>query len=522
MLTADLVERLLEAAVLLAVSWPLWRLLAFRPFRQQVPAKSARLAGLLAAYSASIAVLAVFAPMVLRILVVLGLLAALVALWWLRPGLRRGRRLPPGRLTVLPLAPCLDHRFYQSQAARHGAIFKTGSTLPCPSLRPTACVVGHKQGLDLLRHHDRALEVWPPAPFSLFIPRGFLRYMNQEDHQTYSQVFRSAMTPDLIADCATLVRTEARAALSGMARASDSAPSRGIRPRAYLDEMLFAVLAGTLFGIASKADSFNRLQALHRAIDIPRLSLRSPRKRTQDAVDALIAFLVSEGPRPGKPAELDPDRQNCLLCEVLRVDPQRMDDPTVLGNLIYMLHSARTDVGGLLMWILKQLTDHPEWLAALRADSPSAAGEDSLADRVVRETLRLEQSEYLYRRVTSDIEIGDTVIPKGWLLRICIRDGHRDPAVFDRPELFDPDRFLGRKYAHSEYAPFGLFRHMCVGAQLAQVIASTFVTELAQGFDCRAVEDGPPEHPRFHWEPNARFRVRIRERPAAQTCDSRA
>jgi len=521
-LSADLAERLLEAAVLLAVPWPLWRLLFFRPFRQRVPAKAARLAGLLAAYSAAIALFAVFAPMVLRLLVVLGLLAALGALWWLRPGFRRGRRLPPGRLTVLPLAPCLDHRFYQRQADRHGAIFKTGSTLPCPSLRPTACVVGHKRGLDLLRQHDRALEVWPPAPFSSFIPRGFLRYMNQEDHQTYSQLFRSAMTPALIADCATLVRTEARAALCEMARASDSAPPRGIRPRAYLDEMLFAVLAGTLFGIASKSDTFDRLHALHRAVAIPKLTLRSPRKRTQDAVDALTAFLVGEGPRPREPAALDSGRQNCLLSEIARIEPQRIDDPTVLGNLIYMLDSARNDVGGLLVWILKQLTDHPEWLAELQAGSPSSADEDSLADRIVKETLRLEQSEYLYRRVTSDIEIGDTVIPKGWLLRICIRDGHQDSAVFEHPESFNPDRFLGRKYEHSEYAPFGLYRHMCVGAQLTQAIARSFVAELARGFDCQAVEDGPPEHPRFHWEPNARFRARLRERPVSQTCDSRA
>ena len=187
-----------------------------------------------------------------------------------------------------------------------------------------------------------------------------------------------------------------------------------------------------------------------------------------------------------------------------------------------------TDVGGLLMWVLKQLTDHPTWLAELRApspsspSSPSAPDEDSLADRVVKETLRLEQSEYLYRRVTSDIEVGDIVIPKGWLLRVCIRDGHRDPAVFEHPESFNPDRFLGRKYLHSEYAPFGLFRHMCVGAQLTQVIARSFVTEFAQGFDCRAVEDGPPEHPRFHWEPNPRFRILLSERPVVQTCDSQA
>ena len=235
-----------------------------------------------------------------------------------------------------------------------------------------------------------------------------------------------------------------------------------------------------------------------------------------------MGFLVSEGPQPGKPASSVSDRVDGLLSEMRRVEPQRGDDPTVLGNLIYMLEAGRTDVGGLLMWVLKQLTDHPAWLAELQApspSSPSAPDEDSLADRVVKETLRLEQSEYLYRRVTSDIEIDGYVIPRGWLLRICIRDGHQDPAVFEHPDTFDPDRFLGRKYMHSEYAPFGLFRHMCVGAQLTQVIARTFVAELAQGFDCQVVEDGPPEHPRFHWEPSPRFRIRLRERTVVQSCD---
>ena len=35
-------------------------------------------------------------------------------------------------------------------------------------------------------------------------------------------------------------------------------------------------------------------------------------------------------------------------------------------------------------------------------------------------------------------------LPRGWLLRICVHESHRDPAVFEHPEVFDPDRFLRR------------------------------------------------------------------------------
>ena len=62
--------------------------------------------------------------------------------------------------------------------------------------------------------------------------------------------------------------------------------------------------------------------------------------------------------------------------------------------------------------------------------------------RIVMETLRLEQSEYLYRETTRDIEHKGVVIPRGWLVRLCVRESHQDPAIFANPDVFDPDRFL--------------------------------------------------------------------------------
>ncbi len=505
---ANLFERLIEAGILLALPWPAWRLAMFRPFRHQGSKKAVALAGLLAIYSFLVVTIAVFAPTLLRILAILGLLAAFGFFCWMWLGSRRGKQALPGKFEILPWDPYLDHRFYQRQAERYGPIFKVGSTLPCPSLRPTVCVVGHKAGLDLLRRHDSRLQLWPPAPFSLLFPRGFLRYMNQEDHQVYNHLFRTAFTPEFLEGCSAPTEAAAARTLSRMAADAELGSAGGVKPRQYLDQMLFAILAQVLLGIRPDGAAFEKLQLLYQQVNIPRLMLRSSQKKAQENLGRLTDFILEEARRDR--AEFD--RSRSLLAEISRADPAKFDDPTILGNLIFMLESGCNDVGGLLMWVLKHLSDHPEWMQHLRNRASRPQRLRSLADRIVSETLRLEQSEYLHRKALRDLEFGDYVIPKGWLIRICIRDGHQDSRTFENPAKFDPDRFIGRKFSHIEYAPFGLFRHMCVGDRLTHEIACTLLAALAKGYDLEAVEDGPPEHNRFHWAPNPGFRLRLLNR----------
>ena len=79
------------------------------------------------------------------------------------------------------------------------------------------------------------------------------------------------------------------------------------------------------------------------------------------------------------------------------------------------------------------------------------------------ETLRLEQSEFLYRRVVKPLEIDGYRIPPGWLLRILVHESHRDPTVYPEPDRFNPDRFLARTFDKTEYSPFGADAHGCNG-----------------------------------------------------------
>jgi len=140
------------------------------------------------------------------------------------------------------------------------------------------------------------------------------------------------------------------------------------------------------------------------------------------------------------------------------------------------------------------------------------------ATAFVMETLRLEQSEFLYRRVARPIDIDGRRIPAGWILRLCVNESHRDPAVFADPDRFDPRRFQSRAYSRTEYSPFGGLGHGCMGAQVSHFLGRLLVEELALGYAWTVVSDGPIERGsrhRDHWRPSAQRRIAMRPRALA-------
>ncbi len=136
----------------------------------------------------------------------------------------------------------------------------------------------------------------------------------------------------------------------------------------------------------------------------------------------------------------------------------------------------------------------------------------TVIDAVVKETLRLAQSEYLYRGLLEDVEFEGMILPKGWLVRLCVRESHRSEAVFENPAEFDPDRFLRKKSGVTEYAPFGYGAHGCNGIALNDIICRAFLQTLASGFDWTITQDGPLERGFrhwSHWRPSSALRIQM-------------
>ncbi|XP_010868168.1 cytochrome P450 26B1 [Esox lucius] len=104
-------------------------------------------------------------------------------------------------------------------------------------------------------------------------------------------------------------------------------------------------------------------------------------------------------------------------------------------------------------------------------------------DCVVKEVLRfLPPVSGGYRTALQTFELDGYQIPKGWSVMYSIRDTHETAAVFQSPEIFNPDRFGTMrdesKTGRFNYVPFGGGIRSCVGKELAQMLLKTLATEL--------------------------------------------
>ena len=105
------------------------------------------------------------------------------------------------------------------------------------------------------------------------------------------------------------------------------------------------------------------------------------------------------------------------------------------------------------------LLKHPDQLAAYKANP-------ALAGNVIEETLRFwgPAESTLPRTALEDVELAGTPIRRGEQMRVSLASMDRDPARFERPEVYD----IGRADANRHVA-FGKGVHVCLGAPLARL-----------------------------------------------------
>lgn len=508
-LTAAEIATLALAAVLAA------RVLAMPVVRREAAAHPAIAFAAVAAIVASAGVAAwaaAVSPLARHALAGLALVLLLAAWWRSRVDYGAGRRWPPGSLGLRASLAAIDDRdYYRDQAARHGPVFKMSQFG-----RPVACVVGLERAHRILVDHAEALA---PAvlPFNRVLTRGVLRYMTGADHREEAPVFRAAFAKMELAGAEASLRASLRRELDALAAESARSPE-GAYARPAFERWLVTAIVRVFDGL--EADD-PRTAAIARVL--PTLGyLRSGgaawRRALVDGVDTLAAIV----------REVDAERRagstrvapGTALALIAASDARALDMPARVENFVMIARVATSDLTGLLDWVFRFLGDAPGWVDAVRthgrtAGTPRPAPPVDPATAIVMETLRLEQSEFLYRRTTRPIDVEGRIVPAGWILRLCVNESHRDPAVFADPDRFDPSRFVDRAWTRLEYSPFGGHTHGCMGGPLSLFLGRLFVEELAIGYDWSVVRDGPIEHGtrhRDHWRPSSRRRVVLRPR----------
>jgi cytochrome P450 len=147
-----------------------------------------------------------------------------------------------------------------------------------------------------------------------------------------------------------------------------------------------------------------------------------------------------------------------------------------------------------LFWACTLLAQASQWQDAIAAE---AAGVDlsmeaaatalpqlELTRAVVEETLRLYSPAFMTGRWARQThEICGTRVPADSIILLPYWILHRSPRWWSHPDTFDPSRFLhGAEPDRLTYLPFGVGRHVCIGAQLAMSEAVLATARLLRQF----------------------------------------
>lgn len=485
----------LELTVTAAACVPAARLLSRPSTRRVAPRLFLALLSAVAVFASAMLYLGILYPQWLHLPTLLTALVAMATWWRARPGAGAARGLPPGSMSLLDsLRAIVDRRFYYRRFERHGQIFKMAQFH-----HRAICVLGLDLGHRLLREH--AVELGPTdLAFNREIEGGFLRYMDAETHKKYGNLFRAAFSPALVeASAASIGATlgrevESRFAASGVTTLSQAELD------AFCRRLSSCAMLRLAFDLEPGSPNFERYSEAQTVF--ARQAADRPLTAATTAALGVLRAVVSEQAEVARGRlESGSSPSRCALEEMLRLDPEQ-PDKTTIDNLIFVSKIASGNVGAYLVWQLVQLGRHPEWIDRLRVEhrGHESPGVPDLTLRVVKETLRLEQSEFLYRRILSDFTDNGYLFPKGWLLRLCVRESHRLPEVFEHPDRFDPDRFARRDFGSSEYSPFGFMRHACLGAPTTFMIGGWVIRHLVAGHDWRVTRDGHPVRELRHWK----------------------
>ena len=186
-------------------------------------------------------------------------------------------------------------------------------------------------------------------------------------------------------------------------------------------------------------------------------------------------------------------------------------DALVLGNVVVSAGAGFTTSSSLLSWALYALVRYPGNQERLLEDIVRHRGNTNtdkrwtydeihsmkFLDCFVKEVLRLHSPSFQTARNAKEDTIlpGGYLIPKGSIVIACFPSIQKNPAHWENPLRFDPDRWMKQGLAahmarQGSYTPFAAGGRGCVGFTLALTQVKLVLAELVYRYE---FEDSSPE-----------------------------
>jgi cytochrome P450 len=201
----------------------------------------------------------------------------------------------------------------------------------------------------------------------------------------------------------------------------------------------------------------------------------------------------------------DPNRDAPLVQALIAAcDPatgQALSDDEIRTELVSFMVAGHDTTATTLAYALWALGHHPEMQDKVRAEvigigdrepTPDDASGLRYTVQVLHEALRLcPPAATTARTARRDIEAGGYRVEAGTMLVVGIYALHRDPALWDHPLVFDPERFNPQNSAGRDrwqYLPFGAGPRSCIGDHFAMLETTLALATIIRRTEIQSID----------------------------------
>ncbi|CAN6289368.1 unnamed protein product [Urochloa humidicola] len=231
-------------------------------------------------------------------------------------------------------------------------------------------------------------------------------------------------------------------------------------------------------------------------------------------VDGIIERRLAENAEAAGDAD-DKSKRGCddflqVLLDLMSAG--KLDRDTVKAIVFEVFMTGGDTITITVEWAMAELLRNPGAMAKLRAEITGALGDKEEAieepdvaalpylQAVVKEAMRLHPVAPLlvpHKAVEDGAEVCGYAVPRGSTVFVNVWAIMRDPALWEDPDEFSPERFLvaGSRAAevdfrgkHFEFFPFGSGRRQCPGMPLAERAVPHVLASLLHAFEWRLPE----------------------------------
>ena len=278
-------------------------------------------------------------------------------------------------------------------------------------------------------------------------------FIRPKAQKWWREHFIDRLVDDLVADLERRDRAELNLQLCARVPVHTITRAVGLRGE---DALLFR---NALVGTSANRHGMEARMAAHATVQ--RMLMEQITRAKAEPGEDIISWLLA--------AEIDPPGEERR---------QLTDAEIVIFARLILLAGGGTTWRQLGIVLLALLVD-PDNFTAAKADR-------RLIDAAIEESLRWNPTNPMFSRVAiADTQLDDMVIPKGAMLDICLGAANRDPARWDKPDVFDMHR------PFQQHLGTGIGAHMCLGRFVAQAEMGVTINRLFDRFPDMRLD---PEH----------------------------